>query len=102
MGSVQETCRLAAASQRPVWFEPVSAPKASRASGCLHLLTYASPNIEELVAMATAIAASRCQHPSQSMPSLSIVQEEVSLVRVFILAMLAQVRQIMHLQSTDL
>ena len=36
------------------------------------------------------------------MPSLSIVQEEVSLVRVFILAMLAQGRQIMHLQSTDL
>lgn len=38
----------------PVWFEPVSVPKSTRATSLLSLLTYVSPNEHELAAMAAA------------------------------------------------
>ena len=39
----------------PVWFEPVSVPKAVRASKVLKWLSYTSPNAHELIAMAGAV-----------------------------------------------
>lgn len=39
----------------PVWFEPVSAPKAVRAARLLSLLDFVSPNEAELAAMAAAV-----------------------------------------------
>ena len=49
----------AAAGSRPLWFEPVSAPKAARVVALLApgraSLAYASPNAGELVAMASAL-----------------------------------------------
>lgn len=38
----------------PVWFEPVSVPKSTRATALLSQLTYISPNKMELAAMAEA------------------------------------------------
>lgn len=38
----------------PVWFEPVSVPKSTRAGSLLGCITYASPNEKELAAMAAA------------------------------------------------
>ncbi len=47
---------MAAAAGVPVWFEPVSAPKAARAAGTLHLLDYISPNAVELIAISEGLA----------------------------------------------
>ncbi len=52
--SVQEACGQAALAGVPVWFEPVSVPKSTRAAPLLSSLTYASPNEKELAAMAAA------------------------------------------------
>ena len=53
---LQEAVRLAAAAGVPVWFEPVSVPKARRAVGALHLLEHISPNAAELIAISEALA----------------------------------------------
>lgn len=53
--SLQEACRLASSSGATLWFEPVSTSKASRAVDVLPLLDFVSPNIAELIAMATAV-----------------------------------------------
>jgi hypothetical protein len=52
---LQEACRQAAATGAPVWFEPVSAPKSTRATALLSLLSFISPNEQELAAMAAAV-----------------------------------------------
>ena len=52
---LQEACRQAAAAGAPVWFEPVSAPKSTRATALLSLLSFISPNEQELAAMAAAV-----------------------------------------------
>ena len=49
---LQEACRQAAAAGAPVWFEPVSAPKSTRATALLSLLSFISPNEQELAARA--------------------------------------------------
>lgn len=51
---MQAACLLAVSNNVPVWFEPVSAPKASRATNILSLLDFISPNRAELISMATA------------------------------------------------
>ena len=59
---------MAAAAGVPVWFEPVSVPKAARAAGTLHLLEYISPNAAELIAISEALApggSSLPQHGSE-------------------------------------
>jgi sugar/nucleoside kinase (ribokinase family) len=52
---VQEACRQAAAAGVPIWFEPVSVPKAARAAAVVASLTFVSPNEKELAAMADAV-----------------------------------------------
>lgn len=52
---LQAACEVAHAAQAPVWFEPVSVPKAVRATKVLKWLSYTSPNAHELIAMAAAI-----------------------------------------------
>lgn len=52
---VQAACRVTDAAGVPVWFEPVSVPKAVRATKVLSCLTYVSPNAHELIAMAVAL-----------------------------------------------
>lgn len=51
----QEACRQAVAAGVPVWFEPVSVPKSTKAAPLLSCITYASPNEKELAAMAAAV-----------------------------------------------
>jgi receptor expression-enhancing protein 5/6 len=60
----QEACRLASSGGGQVWFEPVSAAKSTRAVGALHLLHYASPNRQELAAMAAAVRRRQGQPPA--------------------------------------
>lgn len=52
---LQAACEVAYAADVPVWFEPVSVPKAVRASKVLKWLSYTSPNAHELIAMAAAV-----------------------------------------------
>ena len=52
---LQAACKVAHAAGAPVWFEPVSVPKAVRATKVLSCLTYISPNAHELIAMAVAL-----------------------------------------------
>lgn len=55
--AIEAAARCAtAAPRRPLlWFEPVSAPKAARATSIISLIDYASPNMAELRAMAAAV-----------------------------------------------
>lgn len=59
----QEAARVAATAGVPVWFEPVSVPKAARAAGTLHLLEYISPNAAELIAISEALGPGRSSLP---------------------------------------
>ncbi|KAL4448643.1 hypothetical protein ABPG75_005862 [Micractinium tetrahymenae] len=52
--ALQEACCQAAAAGVPVWFEPVSVPKSTRAASLLSCITFASPNGKELAAIAAA------------------------------------------------
>ena len=52
---MQAAAQMASAASIPVWFEPVSAPKAVRCCSCLQHLTYLSPNAAELLAIATRL-----------------------------------------------
>ena len=61
----QEACSIAAGAGRPVWFEPVSASKAVRATRVLGALSYVSPNQAELLAMAEALWAQEQQQQQQ-------------------------------------
>ena len=63
---------MAAAAGVPVWFEPVSVPKAAQAAGSLHLLEYISPNAAELVSLSEALAPGKSslpQHGSEQSPA---------------------------------
>ena len=55
MHFLQAACEVAHAAHVPVWFEPVSVPKAVRATTVLKRLSYTSPNAHELIAMAAAL-----------------------------------------------
>ncbi|XP_072972516.1 pseudouridine kinase [Typha angustifolia] len=53
--SLQISCQVAAGSGIPVWFEPVSVTKSTRIASVIDYITCASPNENELVAMANAL-----------------------------------------------
>ncbi|CAL8467484.1 g7022 [Coccomyxa elongata] len=60
-----EAAQLAEEGGVPVWYEPVSAPKAVRAAAALHIMDYTSPNASELVSLSQALAVTR-QQPRQT------------------------------------
>ncbi|XP_059314174.1 pseudouridine kinase [Lycium ferocissimum] len=54
--SLEASCQMAAQFNTPVWFEPVSVAKSRRIASVVQYVTFASPNEDELVAMANAIS----------------------------------------------
>ena len=64
----------------PIWYEPVSAAKAVRATSALHMMHYISPNAEELISLAEALSSGPGRprptpseaHKSQTHPSVSL------------------------------
>ncbi|XP_057963828.1 pseudouridine kinase isoform X2 [Malania oleifera] len=54
--ALEASCLKAAKSDVPVWFEPVSVTKSSRVAPVVKYITFASPNEDELVAMANALS----------------------------------------------
>lgn len=54
--SLEASCHLAAESSIPVWFEPVSVAKSRRVASVAKYVTVASPNEDELIAMANALS----------------------------------------------
>ncbi|KAK3021788.1 hypothetical protein RJ639_045110, partial [Escallonia herrerae] len=51
-----ESIVMAADSDIPVWFEPVSVAKSKRVASVAKYITFASPNEDELIAMANALS----------------------------------------------
>ncbi|KAL2460167.1 pfkB-like carbohydrate kinase family protein [Abeliophyllum distichum] len=49
-------CQMAAECETPVWFEPVSVAKSKRIASVVQYISFASPNEDELVAMANALS----------------------------------------------
>ncbi|KAI4358009.1 hypothetical protein L6164_001918 [Bauhinia variegata] len=54
--SLEASCQMAAESECPVWFEPVSVAKSQRITSVFKYVTFASPNEDELIAMANALS----------------------------------------------
>ncbi|KAG6779499.1 hypothetical protein POTOM_015887 [Populus tomentosa] len=54
--ALEASCQLAAESNTPVWFEPVSVAKSRRIVSVAKHVTFASPNEDELIAMANALS----------------------------------------------
>ncbi|KAJ9560976.1 hypothetical protein OSB04_006136, partial [Centaurea solstitialis] len=54
--ALQASCELAAEFDTPVWFEPVSVAKSRRIVSVAKYITFASPNEDELIAMANALS----------------------------------------------
>ncbi|CAI9769900.1 unnamed protein product [Fraxinus pennsylvanica] len=50
------SCRMATECETPVWFEPVSVAKSKRIASIAEYISFASPNEDELVAMANALS----------------------------------------------
>ncbi|XP_057782965.1 pseudouridine kinase isoform X2 [Salvia miltiorrhiza] len=50
------SCQIAAECGIPLWFEPVSVVKSKRVASIAKLITYTSPNEDELIAMANALS----------------------------------------------
>lgn len=61
--TLEASCRLAAELDVPVWFEPVSVIKSKRVVSVVKHITFASPNEDELIAMANALSAQDVFHP---------------------------------------
>ncbi|KAK7362516.1 hypothetical protein VNO77_04632 [Canavalia gladiata] len=61
--SLEAACKMAADTECPVWFEPVSVTKSRRISSIVEYVTFASPNEDELVAMANALSSGYEFHP---------------------------------------
>ncbi|XP_058730651.1 pseudouridine kinase [Vicia villosa] len=61
--SLEASCKMAADTGCPVWFEPVSVTKSRRISSIAKYVTFASPNEDELIAMANALSGSGEFHP---------------------------------------
>ncbi|EFN56299.1 hypothetical protein CHLNCDRAFT_144692 [Chlorella variabilis] len=75
--ALEEVCGQAAAAGVPVWFEPVSVPKSTRAASLLSLLTFVSPNERELAAMAAAVRRQQqAQRGTQAPSSRGSPQQE--------------------------
>ncbi|KAJ6766114.1 HEXOKINASE FAMILY MEMBER [Salix purpurea] len=54
--ALEASCQLAAESNTPVWFEPVSVAKSRRIVSVVKYVAFASPNEDELIAMANALS----------------------------------------------
>ncbi|EIE24488.1 Ribokinase-like protein [Coccomyxa subellipsoidea C-169] len=74
-----DAAQLASEKVVPIWYEPVSAAKAVRATLALHMMDYISPNAKELTAMAEALISaparqqrfqSGANDPRQNWPTL--------------------------------
>ncbi|KAH6819791.1 hypothetical protein C2S53_010174 [Perilla frutescens var. hirtella] len=50
------SCQMAAECKTSIWFEPVSVMKSRRVASIAKLITYTSPNEDELIAMANALS----------------------------------------------
>ncbi|XP_006365517.1 pseudouridine kinase [Solanum tuberosum] len=61
--SLEASCQLAAQFNTPVWFEPVSVAKSRRVASVVQYVTFASPNEDELVAMANAVSGKEIFQP---------------------------------------
>ncbi|XP_061354740.1 pseudouridine kinase [Gastrolobium bilobum] len=61
--SLEASCKMAADTECPVWFEPVSVTKSRRISSIVKYVTFASPNEDELIAMANALSGGDQFHP---------------------------------------
>lgn len=61
--ALEATCRVAAQYNIPVWFEPVSVTKSKRVASVAKYITFASPNEDELIAMANAVCGGSVFHP---------------------------------------
>lgn len=69
--ALEASCQLAAEVGTPVWFEPVSVAKSRRIVSVAKYITYASPNEDELIAMANALS------PNHTFPQ---IQKETSTI----------------------
>ncbi|KAE8663760.1 purple acid phosphatase 2 [Hibiscus syriacus] len=58
--TLEASCRLAAESNIPVWFEPISIAKSKRIAP---IISFASPNEDELIAMANALSSGNLFSP---------------------------------------
>ncbi|XWS39827.1 hypothetical protein CRYUN_Cryun18bG0088000 [Craigia yunnanensis] len=54
--ALEASCKIAAVSDVPVWFEPVSIAKSKRIAPVVKYITFASPNEDELISMANALS----------------------------------------------
>ncbi|KAL5562616.1 hypothetical protein UlMin_032363 [Ulmus minor] len=54
--ALEASCQMAAVSKIPVWFEPVSVAKSRRIVSIANYVSFASPNEDELIAMANALS----------------------------------------------
>ncbi|XVF01441.1 hypothetical protein REPUB_Repub04eG0089500 [Reevesia pubescens] len=61
--ALEASCRIAAESNIPVWFEPVSIVKSKRIAPVVKYITFASPNEDELIAMANALSSEHIFRP---------------------------------------
>ncbi|KAJ7969246.1 pseudouridine kinase [Quillaja saponaria] len=63
LSALEASCQLAVESRRLVWFEPVSVAKSRKITGVVQYVTFASPNEDELIAMANALSDENVFHP---------------------------------------
>ncbi|KAK9287429.1 hypothetical protein L1049_015850 [Liquidambar formosana] len=63
--ALEASCQMAAESDIPLWFEPVSVAKSKRIASVVHYITFASPNEDELIAMANALSCGELFQPIQ-------------------------------------
>lgn len=75
--ALEASCQLAAEVGTPVWFEPVSVAKSRRIVSVAKYVTFASPNEDELIAMANALSNKDIFFPVQKdgIPVTSLFQQ---------------------------
>ncbi|KAF7842550.1 pfkB family carbohydrate kinase [Senna tora] len=71
--SLEASCKIAADSECPVWFEPVSVAKSKRITSIVKYVTFTSPNEDELIAMANALSGKDVFHPLKTKHNLSTI-----------------------------
>ncbi|KAL4555670.1 hypothetical protein LXL04_038297 [Taraxacum kok-saghyz] len=75
--ALKASCKLATEVGTPVWFEPVSVSKSRRIVSIVKYITFASPNEDELIAMANALSPKRKFSPihKQTLTITSLFQQ---------------------------
>ncbi|KAK8468122.1 hypothetical protein PHAVU_007G233200 [Phaseolus vulgaris] len=76
--SLEAACKMATDMECPVWFEPVSVTKSRRISFIVEYVTFASPNEDELIAMANALSGS-----DEFQPLKESQKKNISVVSLF-------------------